>query len=365
MTVIIDGTSGITTPGVVNSGNQTVSGSTTFTGPTSLGDTGIGMGAGFRNRFINGSFMVNQRTFNNTQTYVFNTTALLTYPIDRWFLYPTAGTLVGQRILGASTSSQYQYLITATTSLLFSFGQRIEAVNCFDLAGNRATLSFYSLLNNPSGTALFWQMAYATTTDSFGTAATPTKTVFASGYFNAGPSTLTQTVITVAVPAAATTGIEILISTVPGQAFATGQSVTFDRMQFEKGSAATPFDYRPYGKELDLCRRYYQQVGPYTGTVFTSFSSGFALSDTTATTMLALSPPTRVPPTLTYSALTDIGIRTITTVTSATSVLFVNSSTLGGQLNIGVAAGNGLGTTGAGCLIGVNNTGTFSISAEL
>ena len=32
-------------------------------------------------------------------------------------------------------------------------------------------------------------------------------------------------------------------------------------VQLEKGSVATPFDYRQYGTELALCQRYYETIG--------------------------------------------------------------------------------------------------------
>jgi hypothetical protein len=36
----------------------------------------------------------------------------------------------------------------------------------------------------------------------------------------------------------------------------------------EKGSTATSFDYRPYGTELSLCQRYYQQIGKDSSNAF-------------------------------------------------------------------------------------------------
>lgn len=41
---------------------------------------------------------------------------------------------------------------------------------------------------------------------------------------------------------------------------------TVGSVQLEKGSTATSFDYRPYGTELALCQRYYQQYFLNTGT---------------------------------------------------------------------------------------------------
>ncbi len=57
---------------------------------------------------------------------------------------------------------------------------------------------------------------------------------------------------TFAVPGAATTGIEILL-TVGAQISGTWQ---IGNMQFEKGSIATSFDYRDYGSELIKCYRH-------------------------------------------------------------------------------------------------------------
>jgi len=59
----------------------------------------------------------------------------------------------------------------------------------------------------------------------------------------------------------AATGSTKLIATSGATFYITG-------VQLEKGSTATSFDYRPYGTELALCQRYYQQYyGPGSGTV--------------------------------------------------------------------------------------------------
>jgi hypothetical protein len=101
-----------------------------------------------------------------------------------------------------------------------------------------------------------WTASYATTADTFGTIGTPTKTQIATGTFTI-TSTLTRYSVNIAVPAAATTGIEILL-TVGAQT-----SGTWDvgNVQFEPGTIATPFERRQFGQELDLCQRFYY-VGP-------------------------------------------------------------------------------------------------------
>jgi hypothetical protein len=50
-------------------------------------------------------------------------------------------------------------------------------------------------------------------------------------------------------------------------------------VQFEKGSTATSFDYRPYGTELALCQRYYWQSATNT---YSAIGSGFANGTTAA-----------------------------------------------------------------------------------
>jgi hypothetical protein len=47
--------------------------------------------------------------------------------------------------------------------------------------------------------------------------------------------------------------------------WATNAGATFflTGVQFEKGSTASSFEYRPYGMDLSLCQRYYQRGGAY------------------------------------------------------------------------------------------------------
>jgi hypothetical protein len=43
-------------------------------------------------------------------------------------------------------------------------------------------------------------------------------------------------------------------------ALTAGLTWTIGNVQLEKGSTATSFDYRPYGTELALCQRYYENI---------------------------------------------------------------------------------------------------------
>jgi len=54
-------------------------------------------------------------------------------------------------------------------------------------------------------------------------------------------------------------------------------SGTFSLPQLEKGTTATPFEYRPIGTELALCQRYYEKsyaLGTAPGTAFSTELNG-------------------------------------------------------------------------------------------
>jgi hypothetical protein len=97
-----------------------------------------------------------------------------------------------------------------------------------------------------------WTAYYATTADTFGTLASPTRTQIATGTFTV-TSTVTNYTASISVPSAATTGIEIVL-TVGAQ---TSGTWTIGNVQLEAGSLATPFERLPIGETLMLCQRYY------------------------------------------------------------------------------------------------------------
>jgi hypothetical protein len=215
---------------------------------------------GFRNRIINGSFAVDQRYGGGNKT--FTAGAALSYCVDRWWGACTGANIVGSQNLGVNPDFT-QYDFTGATGVTgVSLGQRIEAGNCWDLAGGYACLSVR--LANTLLTTVTWTAYYANTTNTFGTLASPTKTQIATGTFTVNGA-LTTYQATFAVPAAATTGIEIVFS-VGAQ---TSGSWAISEAQLEPvayaNSFATPFERRPYGLEYLLCLRYYEtQVAPFT-----------------------------------------------------------------------------------------------------
>jgi hypothetical protein len=228
--------------------------------------------AGTRNRVLNGGVAIDQRNAGASQT--FTAAAALAYSVDRWYGYCTGANVTGQRVQGA-TVGQFYYRFTGAASVTaIGFGQRIEQLNSADLAGTTATLSVD--LANSVLTSVTWIAYYATTADTFGTLASPTRTQIATGSFTVN-STVTRYNANISVPAAATTGIEIVL-TVGAQ---TSGTWTIGNVQLEAGTVATPFERRSYGAELALCQRYFQR---YTGdSTFCSGISGGSAWSSSAT----------------------------------------------------------------------------------
>ena len=201
-----------------------------------------------RNKIINGNMAVDQRNAAASQT--ITAAAALAYTVDRWYGYCTGANVTGQQVAGA-TANQYRYQFTGAASVTaIGFGQRIEALNCADLAGTTATLSV--VLSNSLLTTVTWTAYYANTTNTFGSLASPTVTSISTGTF-----TVTSTAATysanITIPAAATTGIQILF-TVGAQISGTW---VIGNVQLEPGSVATPFERPLYSKQVADCQRYY------------------------------------------------------------------------------------------------------------
>lgn len=214
---------------------------------TAISDETIGSFS-HRNKIINGLMAIDQRNAGAAQTITAN--AALAYTVDCWYAYCTGANVTGQRVAGTAPN-KYNYQFTGAASVTkIGFAQRIEAANCQDIAGKTATLSVD--LANSLLTTVTWTAWYANTENTFGTLASPTRTQIATGTFTVS-GTLTRYNAQIAIPAAATTGIEVEFS-VGAQ---TSGTWTIGRFQFEQGSVATPFEHRSIGTELGLCQRYF------------------------------------------------------------------------------------------------------------
>jgi hypothetical protein len=216
----------------------------------------------FRNRFINGDMRVWQR--NTT----FSSIGTSTYAADRWFSNYGGTAPTFSRSTDVPTGFQYSFSLAGSSTSYHGIGQRIESLNTADLSGQTVTLSFYAKLS--SGTAaggLNISAGYANSVDNFGST-----TEFSGLNITSTISgSWTRYTYTFTVPStAASNGFHVIV-------FCPGATQTFTLlltgMQLERGSVATPFEYRPYGTELQLCQRYFEK----------SFDDGTAPQNGTST----------------------------------------------------------------------------------
>jgi hypothetical protein len=241
---------------------------------------------GFKNRIINGAMVIDQRNAGATVTPTNGA-----YTLDRWFVYELAAGKfsVGQNAgsvtppvgfsnyLGATSLSAY----TVGASEAFSVNQRIEGYNFADMQWGTA--------NAKTITLSFW--VYSSLTGTFGGALTNSagNRSYPFSYTVSSANTWTSVSVTIAGDTTGTwigatngNGVEIRFGLGSGSTYSgtsgawaagnyvqptgtvsvvgtSGATFYITGVQLEKGSTATSFDYRPYGTELALCQRYYQQ----------------------------------------------------------------------------------------------------------
>jgi hypothetical protein len=174
--------------------------------------------------------------------------------VDRFYVYCTGANVTAAQVAGSGATKNRLQITGAASVTAVGIGQRIEQLNSYDMAGSTATLALD--ISNSLLTTVTWTAYYANTADTFGTLASPTRTQIATGTFTV-TSTLTRYSTQISIPAAATTGIEIVL-TVGAQ---TSGTWVVGNIQLEESATATSFDYRPFGTELALCQRYFEIIG--------------------------------------------------------------------------------------------------------
>jgi len=222
----------------------------------------------FRNRVLNGCMAIDQRNEGAAQT--ITAAAALAYCVDMHYAYCTGANVTGQQVAATDGTRRYRFTGAASVSAI-GLGHRIEAADSLDLAGKTCTLS--AKLTNSVLTSVAWAVYYANSADTFGTLASPTRTAIASGTFTVTSSEATYST-QVAVPAAATTGLEIVLS-VGAQ---TSGTWTIGDLQLEAGtvpSYSIVVDRPPREELLRRCERYCEKsyaqgVVPGASTVYTT-----------------------------------------------------------------------------------------------
>jgi hypothetical protein len=261
-------------------------------------------GFGFRNRIINGDMRIDQR---NNGAAVSSTGA---YPVDRFRVFRDGGaaTFTAQRSTTAPSGFNYSVVYTVGTgatpaSTDFSgLQQNIEGFNVADLMWGTASAQPFTLsfLVRSSVTGTFGigirnadvSRSYVTTFTISQANTFELKTITIPGDtsgtwvadngvglsvtwdLGAGSTRSTSSLDTWQAGNffGAASGIK-LISTSGATFYLTG-------VQVERGTVATPFEFRSIGQELALCQRYYQKLGLK--------QSAYIASGNTATTSIGI-----------------------------------------------------------------------------
>ena len=339
---------------------------------------------GFKNRIINGAMVIDQRNAGASVTITG-----VNYSVDRFFGYASVTSkFTLQQNAGAVTPpAGFKNYLGAVSSAITSLGagdfylitHRIEGYNIADLAWGTAsaaavTLSFkvYSSLTGTFGGTLAngagnrsypftysipvantWTIISITITgDTTGTWATDNSNGISinfglgvgttySGTANAWSGTTYFSA----------TGAVSVVGTNAATWYVTG-------VQLEKGSTATSFDYRDYGRELIMCQRYYTFLG---GVSYAGIASGMLPNTTNAIFTIMYPVAMRSAPSISYSNL----IATDRTAfdTSVSSLNAVEASLNGAYLKFILSSAS----PGSAVLLAVTNgtTGRLTLSSEL
>jgi len=355
--------------------------------PQANGGTGTTTGYyGFKNRIINGAMNLYQRATGTV------TPTAWTYTLDRWNVETTvASKFTVQQSSSAPAGFNNSYLLTSTSAYSVSSGdtiavaQYIEGYNWADLGWGTA--------NAKTVTLSFWVQSSLTGTFGGSIENYARTRSYPFIYTISSANTWTQISVTIAgdtsgtwVGASNAGAVCVLFEIGAGSTFsgtagswasadyrgATGATnilgtngATFyiTGVQFEVGTQATSFDYRPYGTELALCQRYYYQTSPLnTGGTLSAvaYMVGGVESSTGVVCAMPLSVTMRAAPSL---ALPNCNLYTFASITSAPLTINTNRST---STNAGAAFTVSGCTGGQAAYVYAQSTSAFvQLSAEL
>jgi hypothetical protein len=258
-----------------------------MTNAVNIAQTGT-INSSWRNRIINGAMVIDQRNAGASIT-----PASQQYALDRWICGLTqASKYTVQQNAGAVTPpvgfTNYSG-ITSTSAYsvasgdIFYYEQRIEGFNVADLGFGTANASLITIS--------FW--VRSSLTGTFGGALRNVNNTLSYPFNYSIPvaNTWTQISIVVAGPTTGTwnttnsVGLRVTFALGGGSTYSgtagswsasefytatgavsvvgtSGATFYITGVQLEKGSTATPFDYRGIGQELSLCQRYYEKSFP-------------------------------------------------------------------------------------------------------
>ena len=325
------------------------------------GGTGTASGVtDFKNRIINGAMNLYQRATGTV------TPTAWTYTLDRWNVETTvASKFTVQQSSSAPAGFNNSYLLTSTSAYSVSSGdtiavaQYIEGYNWADLGWGTA--------NAKTVTLSFWVQSSLTGTFGGSLENYARTRSYPFTYTISSANTWTQISITIAgditgtwVGASNSGAVCVLFEIGAGSTFSgtagawasadyrgatgatsvvgtSGATFYITGVQLEVGSSATGFGYRPYGTELALCQRYYQQGFTWVGK-FNSTTSFYGYGNYLV--------PMRAAPTATYIAGGYISEITVAD-RSVTAIASYSGNNIGGYFQATTVSGATTGNLGA------------------
>ena len=347
-----------------------------------------------KNRIINGAMVIDQR---NAGASITNNT-VTQFAVDRFLIYGNgvASKFTAQQNAGSVTppAGYTNYLgftslaSTTVTSLdIYEFLQSIEGYNVADLDYGKSTAKTVTLS--------FW--VRSSLTGTFGGALQNSNSTrsYVFSYTISAANTWEQKTITIPGDTSGTwlttngIGLQVIWGLGVGSTFSStagswsgsayysvtgaqsivstnGATFYITGVQLEVGSYATPFEWRPYGTELQLCQRYYWRNTSSSGN-YNQFGLTTSRGNSLSEMFLQYPVPMRASPSsVDYSALllaTYAGGST--SAVSSISISSTNAGYMSCALNL-TAAGS-IGTGGQALQVIANNNAAayLGLSAEL
>ncbi|WP_261520019.1 hypothetical protein [Burkholderia multivorans] len=202
-----------------------------------------------KNRLINGSMRVAQR---GAVTCAANST---TYgAADRFYVSVAGAAVATSTIVGPTGFPSAMGIAGASGNTGVSVGQRIEARNIGDLAGQVVTFSGWVF--SSAGFAPVAAIGTPAASDNFANV----NWTQPSALGNVAPNTWTFVKASMLMPAGAVNGaaVEVRFGGV-----ASGALIAMTGFQLEAGATATPFERTAFADDLRTCQRYYEIFAPY------------------------------------------------------------------------------------------------------
>jgi hypothetical protein len=265
---------------------------------------------GFKNRIINGDMQVAQRG-----NLILSANGTTFGGPDRFFLtvggFSTVSVIAlqaGAVFPGSAYSYQIGNLLTSGGPGTVTVTQRIESANSYDLNSQPVTITLKVLQQTGASVNAQLVLRKPSAKDNFASVSL----VANSGLLPVPDSTITTLTFTTTLGASdASNGlqVELYFPTMPAT---TNKQIYIGQWQLEKGSTATSFDYRDYGRELMMCQRYFQVGAGPNGRLY-----GYIYNSTTVNVIYNAPVQLRTAPSITLST-TSVGIENVPWSTATT-----------------------------------------------